>query len=149
MANKHLGKRFLEEVWNEGKRETIAELVAADCVVHDAAGDAVGPEGFYPFYDRMRTAISNVKLVVEDLMEDGDRICVRWSCSATHTGDSLGIPATNKPYVVTGITIMRVRDGQFVEAWQNWDMYAMMQQIGAIERPAPTYIGRARAVISS
>lgn len=143
MANKDLGKRFLEEVWNEGKRETIAELVATDCVVHDAGGDAIGPDGFYPFYDRMRASLSDIRLVVEDLLEDGDRICVRWSCSARHTGDGLGMPATNKPYMVTGITIMRVRDGQFVEAWQNWDMYSMLQQIGAMPGSKTTYIGDA------
>jgi hypothetical protein len=38
-----------------------------------------------------------------------------------HTGDSLGIEATNKSVEFTGITMLRVRDGQIVEAWNNFD----------------------------
>jgi hypothetical protein len=30
---------------------------------------------------------------------------------------------------MTGISIVRFTDGRFAEAWQNWDMLGVMQQI--------------------
>lgn len=45
-AEKQLGARWFKEVWNEGRREAAAELLAADAVLHEAGKDSVGPEGF-------------------------------------------------------------------------------------------------------
>jgi len=53
----------------------------------------------------------------------------------THLGDDLGIPSTGRRVTVTGMSMARVRDGQMVEGWNNWDTMALMQQIGA--PPAP------------
>jgi hypothetical protein len=34
-ANKALAKRWFEEVWNEGRSETIRELLAAEAVIQE------------------------------------------------------------------------------------------------------------------
>jgi predicted ester cyclase len=47
----------------------------------------------------------------------------------THTGDQLGIPATNKRVKVTGISIAQIEDGKIVRGWDNWDQLAMQQQL--------------------
>jgi predicted ester cyclase len=49
-----------------------------------------------------------------------------------HTGDHLGVAASNSPVEFTGISIVRIRDGQIVEAWNNFDFMSMNQQIGAL-----------------
>jgi len=54
---------------------------------------------------------------------------VRWSAVMTHTGDQLGIPATNKRVKVTGISIAQIEDGKIVRGWDNWDQLAMQQQL--------------------
>lgn len=121
-AEKQLGTLWFEEVWNKGRREAAAELLAPDAVLHEAGKDSVGPEGFYEFFDRMQNAFSNVRITVEDAIFDDDKICVRWVCSLVHTGGALGIPPTHRQLHTTGITIMRVANGKMVEGWQNWDM---------------------------
>ena len=135
-----LGRRWFEQVWNEGRREAIAEMLAPDGVIHDGGIDSVGPEGFYPFFDRMHAAFSDLRVRVEDTIADGDKICVRWSCTAEHTGDGLGIAPTGVTIHVTGISILRVADDKLVEGWQNWDMLGMMEQINKGGGKAATYI---------
>jgi predicted ester cyclase len=49
-----------------------------------------------------------------------------------HQSDSLGFAATNQPTEFTGITIVRVRDGKIVEAWNNFDFMTMRKQLGAL-----------------
>jgi len=61
-AEKNLGARWFEEVWNKGRKETAAELLAENAVLHEAGKDSVGPEGFYEFFDRMHNAFSNIRI---------------------------------------------------------------------------------------
>jgi predicted ester cyclase len=139
-SERGLGRRWFELVWNQGRREAIAELLSPDAVVHDGGTDTTGPEGFYPFYDRLRATFSKLHVHVEDTFADGDKLCVRWSCTGKHTGGGLGVAPTGVTIHVTGISILRVADGRLVEGWQNWDMLGMMEQINGMARSA-TFIG--------
>jgi predicted ester cyclase len=135
-----LGRRWFEEVWNKGRREAIAEMLLPDSVVHEGGIDTAGAEEFYPYFDRMRSAISDIHVTVEDTIVDGDKICVRWSFTGRHTGEGLGLAPTGVTIGITGITIMRVAGDKLIEGWQNWDMLGMMQQIQG-GHPASIYIG--------
>jgi steroid delta-isomerase-like uncharacterized protein len=134
-----LGKRWFETVWNEGRRNAIPEMLAPDAVLHEAGQDSVGPEGFYPLFDRMQAAMEDIHTTVHDTIAEGDQICVRCSFSGKHSGPGLGMPASGKTIHVTGITIMRIADGKAVEGWQNWDMLGLMEQIQGGTRAA-TYV---------
>ncbi|HLK65290.1 MAG TPA: ester cyclase [Bryobacteraceae bacterium] len=131
-----LGTRWFDEVWNQGRRESIAEMLAPAAVLHEGGADCVGAEGFYPFFDRLHGAFSNFRVTVQDTIVEGDRACVRWACSCTHTGDTLGMPATHKTVHFTGISILRIADGRLVEGWQNWDMLGMLEQIQGAAKSA-------------
>lgn len=134
-----LGKRWFEEVWNKRRREAIAEMLAPRAVLHEGNEECVGPEGFYPFFDRLTAAFSEFHVTVHETIADGDRVCVRWSCECKHTGELMGIPPTHRLIHVTGITIMRIVNGRMVEGWQNWDMLGMLEQIQSLRRSA-TYV---------
>ena len=139
-TNQDFGTRWFQNVWNMGRREAIAEMLAPEALIHEAGLTVQGPEGFYPFFDRMQNAFSQIRVTVEDTCTQGDKICVRWSCAMKHTGDGLGMAPTGKALETTGITIIRVSGDRAIEAWQNWDMLGLMQQIQENEIVA-TYIG--------
>jgi serine phosphatase RsbU (regulator of sigma subunit) len=52
-------------------------------------------------------------------LAQGDRVTYRWSVSATHLGDWLGIPPTGNHMTATGITIYRITGGKAVEGWSS------------------------------
>ena len=79
------------------------------------------------------------RVTVHDTIAEDDRLCVRWSCTANHTGPGLGVDPTSSTIHATGISLLRVAGGEVVERWQNWDMLALMQQTSGGSRPA-TYI---------
>ena len=135
-----LGRRWFEEVWNKGRREAIPEMLAADGVLHEGDADSVGPEGFYPFFDRLNATLSEIHVTVHDNIAEGDRLCVRWTATGKHTGNGLGIPATGKTVHMTGMSIIRVAGDKFVEAWQNWDMLGLIEQIRGVEEPSAAYV---------
>jgi steroid delta-isomerase-like uncharacterized protein len=135
--NIELMRRWFQEVWNEGKIETIRELFASDgrAVGHYGERTEIqGPDQFEPFVKQIRAAFPDVKVTIDDAFGARDKVVIRWSASMTHTGDAFG-PASGKPVVLTGITIARIAKGKIVEGWDNWDRLGMLEQIGAYKRP--------------
>ncbi len=137
--NKTLLRRWFEEVWNKGREESIDEMFAEDGIAHglaDEGGNPLrGPAGFKPFFRKFRAAFPDIEVVVEDTITEGDKIAARCTVRGKHQSDSLGFAATQQPMEITGMTIVRVRDGKIVEAWNNFDFMSMFQQLGALNRP--------------
>jgi steroid delta-isomerase-like uncharacterized protein len=136
--NVKLMQRWFKEVWNEGRIQTIHDLLAPDAVgigELEDGGKLRGPAEFVPFAQRIRGAFPDVNVVVEDAFGAEDKVVLRWSARMTHRGDHLGMPATGKPVRITGITIARIVDKQIIEGWDNWDQLGMLKQIGAYTSP--------------
>ena len=135
--NKALFRRWFEEVWNKGRAEAIEEMFAAEGVAHglaDASGAELrGPAHFGEFHRSFREAFPDIEVTVEDVIAEGDRVAGRCTARATHRADSLGFAATDRPVAFEGMCIVRVRDGQIVEAWNNFDFLTMYRQLGAVE----------------
>ena len=121
-AQRTFAARWFEEVWNKSRREAIDEMFPEDAVLHDGQNEYRGPEEFKLFYDALRTQLSDVRVTPLETISEGDIVCTRWSSTAKHS-------STGKPLQVTGISILRFKDGRLVEGWQNWDQYGMMQQL--------------------
>ena len=134
--NKALIRRWFEEVWNKGRAEAIVEMFADDGIAHGLSDDVDnplrGPKGFLSFHAQFRDAFPNIEVIVEDQIAEGDKVATRCSVRGKHSGDSLGIAATQMPVEFTGVTITRIRDGKIVEAWNNFDFMKMYKQLGAI-----------------
>ena len=137
--DRNLGARWFEEVWNKKRRDAIAEMLSPDGVLYDGANKSIGPDGFYPFFDRIHNTFTDIRATVHDTIAEGDKVCFRWSFEGTHSGDGLGMPATNRRVATTGMGIIRVKDSKMIEAWQNWDMLGLLEQITGQDR-ARTYV---------
>ncbi len=135
--DKHtLVHRWFEEVWNKGRADAIDEMFAEDGLAHglsDESGQPLrGPAAFREFHKKFRESFPDIVVTVEDTVTEGDKTAARCSVRGKHTGASLGFEATNKPVEFTGMTIVRVRDGKIVEAWNNFDFLTMFKQLEVI-----------------
>ncbi|HLK06193.1 MAG TPA: nuclear transport factor 2 family protein [Candidatus Acidoferrum sp.] len=122
--NKHLVHRWFEEVWNQSRREVIAEILAPDCVLHDGAVQIHGPKEFEQFHDGLREQFSDIRITPSISICEGDLASLRWTVNCRDK-------SSDKNVAATGISIVRIKDGRFVEAWQNWDQAGVAAQISA------------------
>ena len=124
---------WFEHVWNRGDTGAIERLMAPDAVIHglrDPGGAHLnGRESFVPFFHKFRDAFPDVQIVVEDTIAEGDKIACRCVVRGTHSGHTLGFAATHKPVEFTGMCWVRVRNGQIVEGWNNFDFATMSTQL--------------------
>lgn len=137
---REIGKLWFEVVWNRGRRDAIAELLSPNVLLHDAGVDSVGIEPFLLFFDRMQDTFSDIHVDTEDIVAEHDKAAIRWICRAKHTGYGFSIPPTGVEVSMTGISIIQVEDGKVIEAWQNWDMLGMMEQIKKSLDAPPSYV---------
>lgn len=135
LDNGALIRHWFEEVWNNGRAETIDELLAEDCLLYGLGDDGRplrGPVDFREFHKTFREAFPDITVVVEDTISEGDRVAARCTVRGRHAGDSLGFAATNRDTEFTGIAIGRIENGKFVEAWNNFDFMTMFKQLGTM-----------------
>ena len=69
----------------------------------------------------------------EDIIAEGDTVVARNVMRGTHTGELMGIPATDRTVTLNEIHIVRVANGKTVEHWGVEDNVGMMQQLGVVE----------------
>ena len=118
-----LTNRWMEEVWNQGREESIDELLDATAVVHGIEGiNEAGPAGFKVFFNGFRQQFPVVHVEVEDVISQDDFETSRCIVTAT---DSNG-----RNVEFTGMTCVRISQGKIVEAWNNFDFMSMYQQLG-------------------
>jgi steroid delta-isomerase-like uncharacterized protein len=119
------------EMTNTHNPDLVDRFVAADYVNHnDFVAD--GREANRQFWAAFFTGLPDVRVTMEDLLVSGDRVVGRFIYRGTHTGDLLGIPASGKPVEMRSIDIWRVRDGVFVEHWDELNLMQLFQQIGVL-----------------
>lgn len=132
--NKAVLRRWFDEVWNNARADVIEELFDENGIAHGLSDDPSypirGPRDYKPFYEAFRQGFPNLKVTIEDMVAEGDKVAARCSVRGTHEGDFLGRAATQSPVEITGITIVRIDNGKIVEAWNNFDFMTLYKQVG-------------------
>lgn len=131
--NKRLALRWLDEVWNKGNMNLINELIAPEYVLHDPIRPGLqGRAAIQESIATFRQAFPDLNFTVEDQIAETDKVVTRYIVAGTHLGPLMGITATGKQGMITGIDVYRIENGQIAEAWSNWDTLGLLQRIGAI-----------------
>ena len=131
-ANKMAKRRYFE-AFNVQNLDAIDELFAPEYVLHiPGSPDVEGPETLKQMVAGTLAALSDPIMIIEDMVAEGDRLATRWTLTAIHSGEFLGVPPTNKQITMNGMIIDRFVGGKVVEAWDSFDMYGVMQQLGAL-----------------
>jgi predicted ester cyclase len=97
----------------------------------DASSVLVGPEPFKAVHRNFVGAFPDVRVDIEDIITEGDRVAVRWRASMTHHGDHLGFPATGKKDTLDGSSFVIVKGNQIIEGWNQMDLQGLMQRLQA------------------
>jgi steroid delta-isomerase-like uncharacterized protein len=129
---------FYDEMLGNGNLDRIDEFVTDDVVDHEEGlpGQPEGKDGVVFFVNAMRGAFSDIKATMGPSVESGDMASAEVTITGKHTGEFMGVPATDKPFEIEAIDIIRIEDGKCAEHWGVTDNMALMQQIGAVPAAA-------------
>ncbi len=135
--NKATARRWTEELWGQGKLEVADEIIASDYVRHDP-GDpfpARGPQDVKRIVSMLRTMLPDLRLELEDMIADGDKVVSRYTAVATDTRGYMGMAPTDKTIRTNAIQIFRFAEGKIVESWAVRDDLGTLRQLGHLPPP--------------
>ena len=129
--NKALYRRYLEECFNAGRVELLDELLAPSYEFHDAPpGLAPGIEGVRQTIRMFHAAFPDLKITIEDLVAEGDKVCARAVTRGTHSGQPMmGIAPSAKKFAMRGMTMVRIHNGRITDSWVSNDVLGLMNQL--------------------
>ena len=115
-------RRYLSDVLVGGNARTAKRLIASE-----------------PLRQRVtafRRAFPDLSVEPDLLIAEGDLVAMRATGRATHLGTFQGIAPTGCSWSATCTAVYRVQGGAIVDAWVQWDLLAIFEQIGAVRRSA-------------
>lgn len=137
-ANKGIALRFIEGVFINQDAKAVDELAADDFTAH-TFGDL--PPGREPLKEAMRRAgegVSEPKFEIKDVIAEKDRVVVRLTTRARHTGKFMGVEPSGNEYSIDEIHIFRIEDDKVLEHWHEFDKQRLMQQLQGKTSEQPT-----------
>ena len=131
-ANKAIARRFVAEIFEQGRPDAVDELVADGFVGHTWGASGVGRDGLKAALQRLASTLADVRFSVDDMVAEGDRVVVRLTASARQVGSFMGLLPSGRSYEIGEIHMFRLVDGKVVEHWHQFDQVGLMRQLGAM-----------------
>lgn len=129
-ANKALVRRFVREIFAEGRIGSIEELVAPEFTSATFGITDDGPARLHAAAERIHGSLQDVEFAIDDLVAEADRVAVRLTASATPTGEFMGVKAAaGRRYSISEAHFFRIADGKIVEHWHLHDAQGLRKQL--------------------
>ena len=80
----------------------------------------------------MLSGFPDLRVTIEDMIAERDKVVTRFTTHGTQHGAFGGIPPTGKQVSVSTIEITRIAGGKIVEDWGLDDRLGMLQQLGLV-----------------
>lgn len=125
-------QHWYEDVWNQAHEARIDALVHPEAVIHglDLDPNRRGPALFREFYRSFTGAFADIRVTVQHVVGEDDYETALLGIAARHR-------ESGQPVSFTGLTMVRLQNGQIHEAWNHIDFLTMYRQLGQELAPAP------------
>lgn len=94
--------------------------------------DATGRQALTQVWSVLLRAFPDIRVTVEDMIAEGDRVVFRNTVTGTHLGEYRGLPPTGRSVSYDEIFIVRFAHGRVVEVRGVVDVLSQMRQLGMI-----------------
>lgn len=91
-----------------------------------------GPEGVAQLHDALMPAFPDMELELQDFVAEGEKVLVRLTIHAVHSGPFGTLPATGRRIDVPVLDLFHISDGRLIEHWALLDNLGMLRQLGAL-----------------
>ena len=131
LRNKHVAKRYLEEVVNRQILSLLPEIFADPFRTNNLLNDTGVSKTLAEhrqFLEYLFRAFPDIHYTIGDVIGEGDRVFMRVSLSGTHKNEFLGYEASgNHIRHLSEIFVFRFKEGKIVESWYQLDLHNLFK----------------------
>jgi steroid delta-isomerase-like uncharacterized protein len=123
------------EAFEKKNSEILDRILATDWIdIPPAPNQPAGPAGAKQILVELGTTFPDLKLKIEDMVQEGNKVVVRSTITGTQKGPLIGFPAKNRSMSIQAIDIHEFKDGKIVRTWHTEDWMSGLHQLGAFEK---------------
>ena len=120
--SKEFIRRYIDAMGGNPITPAVLDLFISDQSLKD---HIITAEAAFPLY----------RIDVEEIIAEGDLVCVRGKLRGIHKGTFMGIPPTGKEVDFSIFVTYRIAGGKIVDHWMLTDNMTLMQQLGVLPVP--------------
>jgi len=129
-ANKALVQQYYSIVTNG--LTGIEEVVTGTFKDHHFPPEIpTGPNGVRQFFTGMGGVFSDMKIDIDFMLAEGEKVDCHFVFTAKHTGEFAGIAAKGNAIRLPAISTFRIEGEKLAEAWEIFDSGSLFQQMKA------------------
>ena len=129
----------MQAMWVARDHDGLSRCYETDAVVESPMfGRLQGRPAIRDSYESLFTTFPDWDLRVQDLLVDGERVALIATVNATHVGEFMGIPGTNRRFQIQGVRQFKLSsDGLIKYEKRMYDFTALLVQVGVLKaKPA-------------
>lgn len=124
MTKSELLKKWYDQVWVQGNVDAIDQFFASDTLAEGLIPEMqVGADDFREFVTAFRYHLGDIRVDLPIVIENGD-----WASAIVHVHTSRA--DNGAPIEVTGQVMVRVKNSKIVEAYNQFDLISLFEQLG-------------------
>jgi steroid delta-isomerase-like uncharacterized protein len=99
-----------------------------------APGQPTGREGAKHLLVQLTTTFPDLKVTIEEILQDGNKVIVRSAITGTQRETFMGFPAKHQTMTIMAIDIHEFEDRKIVRTWHTEDWLTGLHQLGVFEK---------------
>ena len=114
---------FYNVIWDEYDKNAIASVLSEELTFRGSLGEEKrGHEGFIEYLDSLHKALGGYASIIEELVEEGDKVIAKMTFTGVHKDDFMGYPPTHLRVRWRGCALFTFKDGLATDIWVLGDL---------------------------
>lgn len=130
LTNKEVVAGFFE-IYNHQDYKAMHQYIAP-CYLDHGLPQVRSPEDAIKIIKTVHQAFPDLKVIIDDLMAENDKVAFRGRFSGTHLGEFAGIAASGVKVEFEALEIFKVENQKITESWGYWPMASIASQINRL-----------------
>ncbi len=123
-------RRFYEVLWDAHDKEAIPSVLHEDFTFRGSLGqEKRGHGGFADYVDMVHTALADYRCIIEELVEEGEKVFAKMTFSGIHRNDFMGYAPSQKTVSWKGCALFTFRGHWIADVWVLGDLKGLENQL--------------------
>ncbi|MBW4593250.1 MAG: ester cyclase [Brasilonema angustatum HA4187-MV1] len=132
LTNKEVVRQFFE-IYNNQDYEAAYKYIAPNYIDHGLP-QVRSVEDAIEILKATHKAFPDIKVVINDLIEENNKVVFRGHFTATHLGEFVGIAPSGVKVEFEALEIFKIENQKITESWGYWPLSEILSQIQACEK---------------
>jgi steroid delta-isomerase-like uncharacterized protein len=133
--NKAVSRRWHEAWGTSGITAAYAECLDPEFTAQFFGQGTVDRATYIARDQEFAAGFSDIRITVEEMVAEADRVMVRMIWRGRYTGDVLGFPPSGRRFEVAGFAVDRFRSGKVIRHAPLFDQLGLLRQLGGVTLP--------------